>query len=472
MSDSGWHLVRLLRRNSLLNKDIKGFSIAWVFAAVLLLSPLFSGSIQAGEIAGSDLLLVPPYVGMPTESSVLVNLVAGERRISCRIGFRPASNEKQAWSFSDKVELKPNEIADVRLTGLESGTRYVYEVMAGAEGDGTEQKAGAGGFKTRMVRPDKFSFAVFSDAHITPAAPERVGVLGPVADTIAPRKPDFAIALGDNIQALCKTHAGPFVNPDHPRISYSYYRKALRQLPSETALFNVIGNWEGENGWHPEQARAWARDTRMKMIPGPGAQLYAEGGSPDGGYYAFTWGDVLCVTLHVTGYTPTNHALESMEGKVDDWTLGDRQLSWLTECLKNSRARWKLIFTHHTVGGEAGDDVNSRYGRGGALAAHVGEQRTVHDLMLKYGVQAFFYGHDHVFTYQEADGIPYICVGSAGAPWKFTAQETGYPWNVPDSGFVWVDVDGNKMNVSFVAPDSAMAGGRELKHYEIESKAR
>lgn len=441
--------------------------MSWVFTIAVLI-PLFSGSVRAAEPAPGDLLSLPPYVGMPTESSVLVNLVAGERPISCRIRFCRADAEKQAWSFSDKVDMKPNDIADLRLKGLESGTRYVYEVLAGVEGDGTEQKIAGGGFKTQMVKPDKFSFALFSDSHITPVAPERVGVLGQVADTIAFRKPDFAMALGDNIQALCKTHGGPFVNPDDPRISYTLYRQALRHLPSEMALFNVIGNWEGENGWHPEQARAWARETRMRMVPGPCPRSYPEGGSPDGGYYAFTWGDVLFVTLHVTGYTLTNHAMQSREGKVDDWTLGDRQLAWLTECLKNSHARWKLIFGHHTVGGRAGDDLNSRYGRGGARAAHVGEQQKIHELMLKYGVQAFFYGHDHVFTFQEADGIPYICVGSAGAPWKFTSEETGYPWSVPDSGFVWVDVDREQMNVSFIAPDASAQGGRELKHYVIE----
>ena len=447
-------------------KKVGSLSVLWILAIALLIELLPGLSIRAGEAAQGDLLSLPPYVGMPTESSVLVNLVAGERDISCRVRFRRADREKKEWSFSEKLAMKANDIADLRLSGLESGTRYVYEVLAGT--DGTETTVAEGGFKTRMVRPDKFSFALFSDSHITPAAPERSGVLGRVADAIAFRQPDFAIALGDNIQALCKTHGGPFVSPEGPRISYSYYRQSLRHLPSEMALFNVIGNWEGENGWHPEDARGWARETRMRMVPGPGAQSYPEGGSPDGGYYAFTWGDVLFVALHATGYTRTNHALGSLEGKADDWTLGDRQMAWLTECLKASHARWKLIFTHHTEGGRAGDDVNSRYGRGGALAAHVGEQGKIHELMQKYGVQAFFYGHDHVFTFQEADGIPYICVGSAGAPWKFTSDETGYPWSMPDSGFVWVDVDGKRMNLSFVTPDSAVQGGRELKHYEIK----
>lgn len=50
----------------------------------------------------------------------------------------------------------------------------------------------------------------------------------------------------------------------------------------------------------------------------------------------------------------------------------------------------------------------------------------VHDMMLKYGVQILFYGHDHVFTDMVVDGIHYALLGSAGAPWRFGTAETGY----------------------------------------------
>jgi hypothetical protein len=426
------------------------------------------GPLPPQDAAASDLLALPPYVAVPTESSVLMNLVAGDRDFSCRIRFHRADSGGQTWLFSDPVDMKRGDVTGLRLTGLEGGARYVYDVMASPARGEAEQTVASGGFKTRVMRAEKFSFALFSDSHITPLAPDRNAVLNRVANTIAFRKPDFSLALGDNIQVLSQTHAGPFVNPEHPRVSYSLYRQALGRLASETSIFNVLGNWEGENGWHPQQARAWARETRMRMAPAPGAQSYPEGGSPDEDYYAFTWGDVLCVVLNVTGYTPADHALGSMVGKTDDWTLGERQMAWLAECLGSSHAKWKLLFIHHTVGGRAGDDLNSRYGRGGGRAANVGEQQQVHALMLKYGVQAFFYGHDHVFTIQEADGIPYICVGSAGAPWKFTGAETGYPWNVPDSGFTWIDVDGKRLSVSYVIPDATAEGGRELKRYEIE----
>src|SRR5438034_63512 len=82
-------------------------------------------------------------------------------------------------------------------------------------------------------------------------------------------------------------------------------------------------------------------------------------------------------------------------------------------------AKWKFTFIHHTVGGNAGNDVDTAYGRGGGRAAYVGEQKTIHDMLRRYGVQIFFYAHDHVFTDMVVDGIHYTLPGSAGAPWKF-----------------------------------------------------
>jgi hypothetical protein len=140
----------------------------------------------------------------------------------------------------------------------------------------------------------------------------------------------------------------------------------------------------------------------------------SQGGGTDHDYYGFTWGDVLFLALNVTGYTLTDQAIGSKIGRADDWILGERQSAWLLEQLSYSKQKWKLILIHHTVGGNAGDDLNTRYGRGGGRAARVAEQAQIHALMKQFGVQALFYGHDHVFTDEVVDGIHYVCAGSAG----------------------------------------------------------
>ncbi len=71
--------------------------------------------------------------------------------------------------------------------------------------------------------------------------------------------------------------------------------------------------------------------------------------------------------------------------------------------------------------------------------------------MLQYGVQIFFYAHDHVFTDMVVDGVHYTLPGSAGAPWKFDESETGYAQYWTDSGFARVDVSPDRVQVGFIS---------------------
>ena len=97
----------------------------------------------------------------------------------------------------------------------------------------------------------------------------------------------------------------------------------------------------------------------------------------------------------------------------------------------------------------------------------MGEQAVVHELMLKYGVQIFFYGHDHVFMDMVVDGIHYTLPGSAGAPWKFVTDETGYNEYRPESGFGRVTVTPQNILVEFIAQ-----GGRSLTSTPSSKLAR
>jgi 3',5'-cyclic AMP phosphodiesterase CpdA len=231
---------------------------------------------------------------------------------------------------------------------------------------------------------------------------------------------------------------------------YECLRSSLGYLPAACPLFQVNGNWDGENGWHTDAERVRARSARMTYLPNPGPSTYPQGGSRHEDYYAFVWSDVLCVVLNVTGYTMADHSLGSDVGRADDWTLGEEQFAWLNDVLSGSAEPWKIVMIHHTVGGKGADDLNSRYGRGGGQAAYVGEQARVHELLRRHGVQALFYGHDHVFADHVVDGVHYTCVGSAGAPWLFDRDVTGYDWSVREPGFTLLDYDGRGLSVSYV----------------------
>ncbi len=425
-------------------------------------SPVSKGS-EAGS-GDSGFLLVPPCLVKPTDSGITVNVVGGKNPLECFIGFRGSGTVP--WNKTEIFSVDKHSPVNILLHPLLADTLYEYQVHVRPKGAEAFIPQTKGSFMTQRTSESSFSFAMISDSHITPNQPDRLKILSNISRSILARRPDFLLMLGDNIQTFT-SHGGPMTEERSGPVLYHMLRHGLGNLTAFIPVFNVIGNWEGENGWHSENQKAWARKARMAWMPGPLSDTYPEGGNEYGDYYGFTWGDTLNLVLTVTGYTVTEHVHSSKTGKANDWTLGDKQKEWLYEKLSGSNAKWKFIYIHHTAGGKAGDDLNSRYGRGGGQAAHIGEQKLIHKWMKKFNVTALFYGHDHVFTDIPVDGIHYTCVGSAGAPWKFTKIETGYEKYWPDSGYTWVDVHEEKLTVSFVRPDTLKPEGKVLHQFEV-----
>jgi 3',5'-cyclic AMP phosphodiesterase CpdA len=414
-------------------------------------------------------MMVSPLLGRVTQTSITLNLVAAEQSLDAYVAFKGKGLPKtEPWQRTDPFAIEAKSVAQVKLQPLSPGTLYQYELFARRRSEKEFQLVNRETFRTQRADDSPFAFAIISDSHITPWDEERSEVLSQISESILARRPDFFLMLGDNIQTFT-SHGGPMDEPEFGPLLYLFLRNGLGDLPASVPVFTGVGNWEGENGWHPEPQRNWARQARTDYMSPPDPETYPEGGSGGQDYYGFTWGDALCLVLNVTGYTVADHSLGSPAGKPDDWTLGERQKAWLQAQLAGSKARWKFLFIHHTVGGNAGDETNSRYGRGGGRAAKVGEQALIHEWMRQYGVQALLYGHDHVFTDMVVDHIHYTCVGSAGAPWKFTEEETGYQKVWPDSGYTWVEVGPESAKISFVKPDSQNGEGEVLYTYTVSA---
>jgi 3',5'-cyclic AMP phosphodiesterase CpdA len=283
-----------------------------------------------------------------------------------------------------------------------------------------------------------------------------------VAAELGAASPDFMIHLGDMLDFHEYGFNDPPPEGSIARAAYLNYRTLLGDTSGRAAHYATIGNWEGENGCYTAEEIEISRQQRLLYVPGPKPGTYPEGGSVHEDYYAFTWGDALFIVLNVMSYTPTEHLLGSNPGLPDDWTLGADQLAWLSTTLANATSKWRFLFIHHTVGGKAGTDEDSAYGRGGGQAAYVGEQATVHQLMLQHGAQAFFYGHDHVFAENVVDGIHYSAVGNAGAPWMFDTSLTGYTQDWLEYGWTKVTVSPQQVTVQFVKQ-----GGEVLYEYAL-----
>jgi hypothetical protein len=414
-------------------------------------------------------LLGAPFLFRPKHDAFEVNalLKAGAPQT---LLLRARAVGATSWGEPLVPAARATDVAEWEVTGLQAGTRYEYQVLDATSGNSEVDALPVlytGSGTTQRPPGTAFSFALLSDSHIGyDLAFSNQGdptVLSAVGEQIAQLQPDFLVNLGDLIDFHQFGFNAPPPDGSITRGAYVNYRESIGDALGLAPHFNVIGNWEGENGNYPADTIQWSREARMLYMPGPDPTTYPLGGSPWQDYYAFTWGDATFFVLNVMTYTPTEHLLSTAGGDVDDWTLGVEQMAWFRAALQASDSRWKFVLIHHAVGGKAGDEANARYGRGGGLAADVGEQAVVHQLMQDHGVQVFFYGHDHVFVDMTVDGVHYTQPGSAGAPWKFATDETGYTEYWSESGWGRVDVAPESVAVTFLSSLGAV-----LYEYSLE----
>jgi hypothetical protein len=398
------------------------------------------------------LLLGAPLAFSPTAHAFGLN-VALWNGDPARLNLFVRGPLETTWRPAGPASHPAPDLASWWVTELDPGTAYEYLLLS------PEGPLYGGTVVTQRPPGTPFSAVLLTDSHVPPRvlepgdttlANDIETTLSTIAERIVPVGRDFMINLGD----ILDFHAFGFNDPPPSsawtRLGYLGYRRLLGDALGYGAHFGVIGNWDGENGSYSEELIERSRSQRLLYQPNPGADTYPEGGSAKQDYYAFTWGDALFIVLNVMTYTPSQHLLDYFPGVADDWTLGETQLAWLRTTLANATSKWRFTFIHHTVGGQAGNDADSAYGRGGGQAAHVGEQAIIHQMLIDHGVQIFFYAHDHVFTDMVVDGIHYTLPGSAGAPWKFTTTETGYVDYWPDSGYARLDVSQESVKVTLV----------------------
>jgi len=398
------------------------------------------------------MLSLLPFLARPTVRSIDIQARNGELPATAILQVRSAAEDE--WTpFGSPVTVDPGAFLHWDLDGLVGGSRYDYRVLLGSPG-GEPGPVALGRFTTQRTGEQAFTAALMTDSH-TGTFPEgrpELDVLDAVVHNVRRDHPELVLALGDNV-AWPTSRNRPQTDEVGALRAYTMYRRHMAPLTMSSPHFGLIGNWEGESGKFPAGAIATAGNVRRRFLPNPDHRTYPQGGSAAEDYYAFTWGPALFVVLNVQSYTVPSGEQPSRRDDVtvvEDWTLGAAQMAWLVRTLTSSDAPYKFVCIHHAVGGNAANEVETLYGRGGGRAARVGEQARLHELMLDTGVQVFFYGHDHVFVDQVVDGLHYALPGSAGAPWRFGRDITGYGSFWTDAGHARLMVRPEQSTVSYV----------------------
>lgn len=140
--------------------------------------------------------------------------------------------------------------------------------------------------------------------------------------------------------------------------------------------------------------------------------------------------------------TPITHLL-GLRDEVPQADLGARdQIMWLERELASCSAPWRIVVGHHPVYSS------------GAHGGSRGMYEHVRPLLQRYGVQAYFNGHDHDLEHLEAEGVNYICSGS-GSEVRPVASAPQSRFVLTRPGFVACTLTPASLEIRFFGHDSA-----------------
>ena len=409
----------------------------------------------------------------PEPRSVTVSLLAGEDLEGYySYGTDSAATGKKTAPISWKAGITSfTEIKD-----LLPGTRYYYRCWYRKKGESAFAMSPAYVFHTVRKPGESFVFDIQADSHL-----DENTSLDHYRETlrlVGKDSADFLVDLGDTW--MTDKYRERYRESQQQYIAQRYY---FGQLAHSVPLFLTLGNHDGEAGRGNRKGQdagmlAWATSTRKQYYANPIPDGFYSGNNErldDGGfpenYYAWEWGDVLCLVLDPFRYTTEAR---------DPWqrTLGEKQYQWLRETLRTSKAKYRFVFIHNLVGGvdhkgqaRGGAEAAAFYEWGGKNADSTdgfsrhrpGWEAPIHDLLVKYGVSVVFHGHDHFYARQEKDGIIYQLLPQPGARQSGRANqaaEYGYAsgtiLNAP--GYLRVRRHAKGITIEFVTSASGRSG--------------
>ena len=122
---------------------------------------------------------------------------------------------------------------------------------------------------------------------------------------------------------------------------------------------------------------------------------------------------------------------------LDSNAMDPRQLAWIDNALKQSSDDWKICYFHHPL-----------YSDGGRHGPEVELRVVLEPLLVKYGVNVVYSGHDHVYErLKPQKGIVYFVNGSSGELRKGDVHRSAATaaYFDQDQAFSLVEIEGDDM---------------------------
>lgn len=400
-------------------------------------------------------------LGRPTDKSVTISALFNQVVVVYfEYSTMPGGFFTQTDTFTSLIEAPV--VADFQP--LVPDTRYFYRTVYKTPGAENFKLGPIRTFHTQRAPGSKFTFTIEADEHLYDKKGIR-SLYQICLDNQGKDSADFMLSLGDTFG---DDHTPSTTTSEDMRKLHLDYRQYLGAVCHSMPFLFCLGNHEGESGYWldqtpPNNIAVYGTHWRKFYYPNPSPNGFYSGNrtkEPYGidfpeNYYAFNWGDALFVVLDVYRDCDVNEKPKNWE-----WTLGKTQYDWLKNTLETSSATHKFVFAHHNRGQGRGGVEPARgyewggYGNNGTGAWEFDQMRPgwalpIHQLMVANGVDIFFQGHDHLFAWEEMDGLIYQTVPMP--------SDTTYKIGVTDNADAFTDItiDGSGHLRVIVEPESA-----------------
>lgn len=373
----------------------------------------------------ADAITIIWFTETNVPGTLTVNLSAGGTQVMTSI---PELRSELEYHPGEAMTGRSNApwMHRIRVTGLEAGTDYSYEVK-----QGTDTFTG----QIHTV-PDEMSavrFMVYADSETEPESTDtRVGWTLPgnpgnkrqyVTDqttgycenlkVIESRNPAFIGIAGDIVESGGEQRDWD----EFWRHNAGDINDLARSIPILAAPGNheVFGGPGAFGGYDDEGSiRAQGKFKTYWEAPSNGTRAH------DDRYYRLDYGPITYISLDVTNGQPNGTSSDTnwMVGDgpgYPDFNPGSIQYQWLETQLAEAQTRSRFTFVQlHHVPYSTGPH-GFPPGTGTGFDNQSGQPvRVLTPLFAKYGVDAVFAGHDETYQHSVVDGIHFYDIGMGG----------------------------------------------------------
>ena len=315
-------------------------------AKVILLFLIFCQSILFA--LGSDGLSRSPIVGIIQDNQVPI-LVKGTAPGNVRIEYHDINSTVSEFTDWGSLSYGDDLTRNLILSQIDYDTDYTYRVMF-ADGSSSEWFT----FSTfpQQSQPGEFSF-VFSACLRDKWVPHNI------FDYISTLSPTFVAFLGDNIYADKDgdINIGP-PNSVVPALRSKYARNFDEHFQAVSSNIPIVAIWDDHDYGQDNSDSTYRYKEETKKVFKESFPIYPFQVEEEGIYYQFRIADVDIFVLDTRWYRSPLDA----DDNEDKTMLGEEQLEWLLNQLKQTTAPFKIVFSSVSMNDYGGDTSSGRDG--------------------------------------------------------------------------------------------------------------